>query len=243
MPEVTYSPIDTLKPVAENIWIVDSGPLKIAGMPIPVRMTVIRLRSGSLLLHSPTKFGFELKARLEDQGPIGYLVAPNTAHWSFIEEWQSHCPDTECWAAPGLKERPVVAKSNLRIHNELSNLAPAAWSDEIETVIVPGMGLTEVAFFHRPTKTLVLTDLVVNVEPDKLPLLEAIGAKLVGASAPHGKAPIYARMAILAKRDEASTAARKLVDLQPERVIFAHGKWFEADGTRRLRQSLDWLLK
>ena len=51
--KVTYPPLDVLKRVADNIWIVDSGPLRALGMPLPIRMTVIKLRDGGLLLHSP----------------------------------------------------------------------------------------------------------------------------------------------------------------------------------------------
>ena len=41
--QVTYPPLDVLKPVTEDLFIVDSGPLRIMGLPLPVRMTVIRL--------------------------------------------------------------------------------------------------------------------------------------------------------------------------------------------------------
>jgi hypothetical protein len=42
-----YPPLDTLKPVAENIWIVDSSPLD-RWTRVPIRMTVVRLGSGAL---------------------------------------------------------------------------------------------------------------------------------------------------------------------------------------------------
>lgn len=47
----TYEPINTLKPVDENIWIVD-GPIVYmqaygTNIPFPTRMTVIRLTNGN----------------------------------------------------------------------------------------------------------------------------------------------------------------------------------------------------
>ncbi len=39
------------------------------------------------------------------------------------------------------------------------------------------------------------------------------------------------------KRTAAATAARKLVRWEPERVIFAHGRWFNHDGATQLRRS------
>jgi hypothetical protein len=89
---------------------------------------------------------------------------------------------------------------------------------------------------------LVLTDLVVNIEPAKLPLIVRPAAYLLGATAPDGKAPVYLRAVVKRKGQQARDAARKLVALEPERVIFAHGQWFSQDGTARLRKSLAWLL-
>ena len=38
---ITYDPIDQLKPFADNLWIVDSGPVRAMGMALPVRMAVL----------------------------------------------------------------------------------------------------------------------------------------------------------------------------------------------------------
>ncbi|MEC8179526.1 MAG: hypothetical protein VX072_07665, partial [Pseudomonadota bacterium] len=53
--QVTYPPLDVPKAVADGVWLVNSGPMNVYGMPMPIRMTVIRLASGDLLLHSPTR--------------------------------------------------------------------------------------------------------------------------------------------------------------------------------------------
>ncbi len=242
MANVTYQPVDEPKAVAPDVWIVDSGPLRLAGLPIPVRMTVIRLPDGGLLLHSATQFSFALLHKLEALGPIHHLVAPNTVHWTYVREWQSHCPAATTWGAPGLNRRKAVLDAGLRIDRDLTDGTPPEWQGVIEAVVVRGKGIAEAALFHGPSRTLVLTDLVVNVEPRKLPLPLGVGARLVGVAAPHGRAPVYARAAFKAGGERATTAAARLIALRPERVIFAHGRWFEADGAAELRRSLDWLL-
>lgn len=240
----TYPPLDTLKPVAEGIWIVDSGPIRILGMPLPVRMTVVRLASGAMWLHSPTRHDEGLRREIEGLGPIRHLVAPNIAHWTFVQEWQRHCPEALTWAAPNLRERAQVRKAGLRIDRELAGAGPEAWEGAIEQAVVPGgAGFREVAFLHRPSRTLVLTDLVVNLEPDKLPLPTRLFGRAVGVLAPHGRAPAYLRLIIRLRRREAVEAARRLVAWEPERVIFSHGAWFERDGAARLQRSLAWLVE
>jgi hypothetical protein len=239
----TYPPLDTLKPVADGVWIVDSGPLQLIGMPIPVRMTVIRLSSGELVLHSPTQFTEGLRQELAVVGEVRHLVAPNSAHWSYVKEWQVRYPAAVTWAAPGLRERAQVKKSGTKLDHDLGGAAPASWAAEMEQIVVPGGGgFSELAFFHKASRTLLLTDLVVNIDAEKLPWALRPFARLAGVVAPNGKPPVYLRAIIKRRRAEAAAAARRMLDWRPERVIFSHGSWFDRDGTRHLRKSLRWLL-
>lgn len=237
-----YPPLDVLKPVADNLWLVDGGPLHAAGLPIPVRMTVVRLANGDVWLHSPTRYDEALRTEIEKLGPIRHLVAPNVAHWSFLKDWRSRCPGAVSWAAPGLRQRSQVRKSGVILDHDLGDAAPAAWAGDIDQVVVPGgFGFREVAFFHRATASLILTDLIQNFEPEKVSRLLRPLLRLAGSMAPDGKTPLHLRFVINARRSAAAEAARRLIRLAPERVIFAHGRWFETGGAERLRRSLGWL--
>ena len=77
--DVTYPPLDVLKPVAENLWIVDSGPQEAMGLSLPVRMTVIRLSNGDVWLHSPTRFNGELRREIETLDRAALLAALKSA--------------------------------------------------------------------------------------------------------------------------------------------------------------------
>ncbi len=237
-----YPPLDTPKPVAEGVWIVDSGPISAFGLSLPVRMTVIRLGNGDLWLHSPTRYDDALRAELERHGRIRHLVAPNIAHWMFVRDWQQRCPDAVTWAAPSLRERGQVKKSGVRLDRDLGDAPPPEWSGEMEQVVVPGVGFAEVAFFHKPSRTLILTDIVQNLEPEKLPTIMRQVARLNGVLAPNGKAPTYLRLILRAKRRAAAAAVERMLAWNPERVIFSHGRWFERDGAAALRRSFAWLV-
>jgi hypothetical protein len=206
-------------------------------------MTVLRLPDGSLLLHSPTRFSPGLGEALAGLGPVRHLVAPNIAHWTFLEAWQRAFPEAVTWAAPGLRERGQVRRSGVRLDYDLRASAPAAWGGAITLVTVPGgLGFREVAVFHEPSRTLVLTDLVLNLEAPRLPALLRPVGRLFGVLAPDGMPPPYLRAIIRWQHRAATRAAERLLALQPDRVIFAHGRWFERDGTAALRHSLRWLL-
>lgn len=241
--EAGYPPLDVPKPVADGVFVVDSVMAMPLGLVLPVRMTVIRLPDGSVLLHSPTRFGFALQRRIEAIGPIRHLVAPNVAHWTFLQDWQRHLPDAVTWAAPGLRERAPVRRSGVRLDHDLGEDAPDAWGGAVRLAVVPGgLGFREVALFHAASRTLVLTDLVLNLEPARLPAALRPVVRLFGSVPPDGMPPPYLRAVIRMRREDARAAAGRILAWGAERVVFAHGRWFERDGTAALRRSLRWLL-
>jgi hypothetical protein len=131
----------------------------------------------------------------------------------------------------------------VRFDHVLTETPPAAWGPGISLEIVPGgFGFHEIALFHQRTRTAVLTDLVLNLEPGKLPALLRWVAHGFGITAPNGMAPPYLRFVVRLRRQSAVDAATRVLDWHPERVIFAHGDWFREDGTNRLRTSLRWLV-
>jgi hypothetical protein len=240
--EISYPPLNTPKQVADGVWIVDAPPVHAGGIPLPVRMTVIRLSGGELLLHSPIAYTAELHRALEALGRIGHLLAPSVGHWLFLRDWQSACPGVITWAVPGLRDRGQVRRSGVRIDAELGNQPPRIWANEIDQVLVVGPVFKEVCLFHRSSRTLLLTDLVINLEADLLPVLARLVARMLGILAPDGKAPLYLRLLLRMNQQEVAHAARRLVEFDAERVIFAHGQWFRRDAAEQLRHSLAWLL-
>jgi len=236
----TYPPLDVPKAVADGVWIVDSGPINAMGFELPVRMTIFRLKDGDLLLHSPTPISAEVAKAVDALGRVRHLVAPNIAHWTFLADWQRAYPDATTWAAPGLRARAQVRASTVRFDADLSEAAPAEWADTLDQGIVPGgAGFNEVWFFHRQSRTLVLVDLIENLEPDKLPPV----ARLVmrASAATSGTTARYLRLPVRLGGQEAKKVVRAIVALEPDRVIFAHGRPFESNGAAELKRAFRWL--
>ena len=236
-PDMAYPPLDTPKRIADDLWVVDS----MHGPGIPVRMTVIRLPNGTLLLHSPTRYSAALQQALEQLGPIAHLVAPSIVHWMYARAWQDALPAATVWAAPGLRERGQVRRSGLRIDRELTDGAPPEWADEIEQAIVRGGGgFAEVVFFHRPSRTVLMTDVVQNFELRKLPWILRPIARLLGNVAPSSRGPAHLRAVVALKSN--ADAARRIVAWAPERIMVTHGSPIDQDAAATLRRSLAWLL-
>lgn len=240
-----YPPLNCLKPVAENVWIVD-GPTIRFGLPWPkltfaTRMTVIRLANGDLFIHSPTPLVAELKARIEAEGPVRHLIGPNRIHYWWLPEWRQAFPGADVWLAPRIREQAGTRIDFPAFEIEAESGFP--WDGEIETVLAPGDFMSEVDFFHKPSRTLVLTDLIENFEPEKVGAWpKRLLYRLGGVLDPHGSMPRDMRRTYRSNEDGLRAAVERMIALDPERVILAHGRWYQSNGTAELRRAFDWLL-
>jgi hypothetical protein len=241
-----YEPINTLKLVDANIWIVD-GPIihmDFPGMKLPftTRMTIVRLANGDLWVHSPIAMTDALQAEVDKLGPVKHLVSPNRIHYAYIPQWGAIYPDAIKWASPLVRERAESVGIEVAFDQELVDEPDAAWADEIEQLIFRGSRyIEEVVFFHKPSRTLILTDLIENFEPDKVNRRYRALIKMAGTADPDGKAPIDMRMTFWGRKKIARDSAEKIIAWQPERVILAHGRWYTANGTAELKRAFRWL--
>ncbi|MDN5785500.1 DUF4336 domain-containing protein [Pseudorhodobacter sp.] len=239
-----YSPLNQPKPVAPDVWVADGPEIRMrylgGTVPFPTRMTILRLPGGGLWLHSPTEPTealFDAVARL---GPIEHIIAPNTLHYWWVPEWHQRFPEARLHAVPGLAKR---ATRDLPPMEQLGEVPDPAWAGVIEQVIVPGGLLSEVDFFHRPSKTLILTDLIENFEPKRVrSRFWRWTMQAFGAADPDGKAPFDMRLSFWRHRKPLRRAVQQMIDWSPERVLLAHGRWYDRDGTEELRRAFRWVV-
>ncbi len=101
--------------------------------------------------------------------------------------------------------------------------------------------MEEAVFFHRKTQTLILADLIENFEPEKVGGAFGWLVRLAGATHPDGKTPVDLRLTFLGRKDEARSSLERMLAWGPEKVIMAHGRCYERDGTEELRRAFRWL--
>jgi len=236
----TYPPLFTLKAVARDVWIADGPIIDLYRMPFPTRMTVIRLASGEVWLHSPIAFRADLLAALQEIGRIRHLVAPNWLHYAHLQDWADALPAAETWVAPGVSDRARDRGVRLRADHLLTDAAPGEWAADIAQMIVPGSRLhREAVFFHHPSRTLILTDLIENFEAAKLPWHLRIVTRVAGNQHPDGAMPRDLRLTY----DKAALAAavRRMIAWEPARILIAHGRWYPGRATQELRRAFRFL--
>lgn len=243
---VLYDPLGVPKIVAPDVWIVDDGVVwmsfPLMKVPFSTRMIVMRLRSGDLMLISPTTPTDEVVAAVQELGRVAHLISPNAIHYVHIKAWKERFPQAVSWASPGVRERAAAQRIEVAFDADLPDEAPEAWAGEVDQLHFQGSpALTEVVFFHRASRTLVLTDLIENFEHDRMQRSTWRWATwLAGTVDPDGKAPLDLRLSFVGRRAQARACAERLIAWAPERVLLAHGRCYFENGTAELRRAFRW---
>ncbi len=240
----TYDPLNVLKPIDDNIWMVD-GPIIEMDFPLgakvrfPTRMVIVRLASGDLWLHSPIEADPALLDAVRELGPVRHILASNSIHYWYVPDWAEKFPDAVTYGPSGLAE---TAKREIRLDHSFSANAKPEWNGEIQQLLFEGSVVTEAVFFHVASKTLVLSDLIENFEPAKVEkrwLRWIMG--LVGILDPDGKMPFDLRMTFRKNSREFAANVERMLAWEPEKVIMAHGRPYLENGSAELQRAFRWV--
>ncbi|KAG1671868.1 hypothetical protein FOA52_003435 [Chlamydomonas sp. UWO 241] len=182
---------DTLRREVErgSIWVFEqTQALEDLSVYTPVRMTVIKLRSGGLWIHAPVAPTAECVRLVQELGcPVEYIVLPTFAyeHKIFVGPFSRAFPDAEVYVTPYQWSFPVNLPNEFLGINPTGELTPTEegmpWADEIgqRLLLPPSISIgdyarqPECAFFHKKSKTLLVTDSVIMLNdnvPDIIPV-------------------------------------------------------------------------
>lgn len=151
--------MDLIEHTPGAIWLVEY-PVHYSGVDFRGRMTVIRLPDGRMVLHSPCAIDADLAERLRGLGEPAFLVAPGSFHYLHVAAAQAVFPEAQTLICPGVERK----QPQLGFTEFLSDTPPEAWTGVMDQVLVRGTRfMWEVVFFHRPSRTLIVTDLIENI--------------------------------------------------------------------------------
>ncbi len=218
-----------------DLWVTES-PLRFLGLEVGARMTVVRLPGPKLLLHSPIAAAPDLVREVKALGPVAYIVAPNRLHHLFVGEWQRACPDALLYVAPGLDTK----RADLAIAGVLADEPEPGWKGVVDQVLLAGFPLAnEVVFFHRPSATLIATDLAFNIGSSSPPLTR-LAFRLGGT---YGRlSPTLLERILVRDRAAFRHSLERVLEWPFERVVVAHGDVSEKGGREELVHGYSWLL-
>ena len=223
-----------LAPLHDDLWELNA-PLTVLGMALGHRMTVARLADASLWVHSPVEYSADVAAALAQLGPVGHVVAPNCVHDTYLEGWFAAYPQARFHGAQDFaRYRP-----DLKFTDTLGDTPPAAWAGLIDQHVLRGAPrLNETLFLHRPSRTLILTDLCFNLGLD-MPFLSRVLLKLDDAYCKFGPSRLV--RLVIKDRPAFRASLDHVLQWDFDRVIVSHGANLAAGGREALREAFVFL--
>lgn len=169
--------------VKDTIWTFD----QIQGIfyvIVPIRMTIVRLDEGGLLVYAPVAPTPEcirlVKELVAEYGDVKYIILPTISgleHKVFVGPFARYFPQAQVFVAPNQWSFPLnlplswLGLPNKRTHVLPQDSSQTPFADEFDYAILNTINLgpgkfAEVAFFHKRSHTLLVTDSVVSVPAD-----------------------------------------------------------------------------
>jgi hypothetical protein len=227
--------------IGPNLWTA-TQPFSFLGLEIGTRMTVVRLPSGGLVLISPIELSVSHRQSLDKLGVVQHVVAPNLFHHLFVGGVQNLYPEAKTWGVAGLPQK----RPDLRFDALLTE--PGSFEDTMEylpfqgfaSILPNGIQLAhETVFYHRPSRTLILTDTSFNFdETNRFPVRLAgwIGGSYKNLS------PSRLEKWGTRDKDAVETSVREVLKWDFDRVVPGHGSIVETNGKAAFRAGFEWFL-
>jgi len=228
---MTATPTAQLQTIAPDLWAAQTVH-RAWPLVLPARMTVVREPTG-LVLISPIPIDDQLADELAALGPVRHIVAPNKFHYAYLAAARERYPSATAHGPAGLEEkigapldRPLTATEH-----DFATLEPMA--------IAGAPKVDEFVFLHRPTRTLVTTDLLFNMKKPPA-LLSGLLLRLLSRAI--GRPAMSRLWQFLASdRNALLDSLDQVLAADFDRLIVAHGDVIDRGGRQALADGTAWL--
>jgi glyoxylase-like metal-dependent hydrolase (beta-lactamase superfamily II) len=227
-----------LTAVAPGLWSYVHRQRLPGGAVMQTRMNVVRLGDGALLVHSPTPVDDGLAAEIAALGQVAFIVAPNCYHHLHVAPFLTRFPGAKLFGPPGL----AAKRPDLALAGTLDDGAAAPWAGTLDQIALGGAPkLNEVVFLHRPSRSLLVTDLLFNMTaPDNW--MTGLALRLMGTYKRLGPSRLL-RWRLTKDRRALKADVERMLAWDFARVLPGHGDVFESpEAPARVRASLGWVL-
>jgi Domain of unknown function (DUF4336) len=221
--------------IENNLWVAEQS-FKYWGLEVGARMTVIRLISG-LMIISPIQPNDKILEQLNQIDKVAYIIAPNLYHHLFVSEFKAIYPFSELIIPKGLNIKlPNLDFAQLLSDDEgsIENQVDYLFIDGFKVLDLSGAStLNEYVFFHRDSRTLILTDTAFHFDGN-FTFKTQLAARLLGI---YGKlAPSFLEKLASKETEKVKQSFQKVFEWDFDRVIMAHGSIVETGAKLKLKQ-------
>lgn len=198
-------------------------------MELPIKSTLVR-EGQRVALIAPLPDIQNHLPEISEFGSVTDIVAPNAFHHLGIRPAKEAFPQAKLWGSLALKDK------RKNIHWD-GILGESDWPyRDLTPLPLKGMPkIDECAFYHRPTKTLVVTDMCFNHIHGK-GLGNFLIFNMFGAYKRFAMSRFFRRF--IRDEQEFKSSLKSILDLDIERIIIPHGEDITEFANEKLRTAM-----
>ena len=217
-----------MQQLADNLWFLQYK-LPVLGVDIHRNVSVIRLASGELVVHSTGPFSPEEVTAIRALGNPRWMIDVMMRHDTFAKEGRAAFPDALYLAPEGFSEGAEVSTQPL--------VQPPEWGDELELLLLEGVpSMQESVAFHRPSRTLIVADLVFDFGPEEGMWTNFMMTLIAGF---HHHPGVSRPMRMSVKDKEAFKASlAQMMSWDFDRLVPGHGDVIDTGAKERMASAL-----
>ena len=234
-----------LTAVAPGLWTYVHTLRSPGAVRFPARMTIARVGSpggDGLWVHSPVPIDDALAAEIGGLGRVLYVVAPSAFHHMFAGKFAARFPGAKLFGAPGVAAKHPELTFEATLADGSTPAWSPPWSEEIDQIFLAGAPrMSEVVFFHRASRSLLVSDLFFNVtEPETWST--GLVLRMMGTYKRFARSRAW--KLFRKDRQALKTSVEKVLGWDFVRVLPGHGAPFETAETRaETRTAAAWFLE
>ncbi len=210
----------------QDITLIRST-VKLPLLNLPVCSPVVDLNGVKIIISPGSQVSDQDYQKLDG---ITDLIAPNLLHSAGIKKALDKFPVANVWGAPGIKK----LKPHINWHSEIDT-KNWPFSSELQAYMIEGApALNEIVFYHKKSKTLIVTDLCFNMTQ-----ITGLGALvLLNIFGTYRRFAISRLMHMFVKDQQAfGDSIRSLMNLDFENLIVGHGEPVLKNAKSRLAEA------
>lgn len=231
-PNLRFSP--PMIQIHPTLWAIEE-PMPFGGLDIGARLLIVRRNDGSLWVHAPFSISDEDAAAIRALGEVRDVVVPNNFHYKEVGEFSRRFSGAQVWAPP-----KVASKLKDVPHQPLEEI-PTPWREDFDAILFQSRLFDEWVFCHRASRTLILTDLALNLPRPRTPLARVV-ARIGDMGRGFKPSRLERLMLRTGKLSEHKKRLETVLKWDFERITMAHGQIVESGGKTALRRGYRWLL-
>jgi hypothetical protein len=210
---------EALRAVGPSLWEATTEIL-LGRVYTPARCVIVRRPEG-LWIHSPLPPEPALVEAVRGLGEVAHLVSPNRSHYLFVNRWQALFPGARVWRPDDLR-------------------AGAAFSGFLQQTILGAPKFDETLFLHEESRSLIVTDLFLNVHQH--PLFWTRFAFRVLGTYGRAKQGLFWKLRTT-DRAAARASLETVLGWDFDRILPAHGEIVQEAPKETLRRACAWMLR